>query len=91
MELITRMFTLLEDLTWGWANPDFSRGDVYRNLDASLSRIPVAILYNCPAACPELVQQLRDLYPTLPLGRNSRGGQPRALVPVQTGCRVWPR
>jgi succinate dehydrogenase / fumarate reductase cytochrome b subunit len=35
----------LADLTWGWANPDFSRGDVYRNLDASLSRIPVAILY----------------------------------------------
>ena len=35
----------LADLTWGWVNPDFSRGDVYRNLDASLSRIPVAILY----------------------------------------------
>jgi succinate dehydrogenase / fumarate reductase, cytochrome b subunit len=35
----------LADLTWGWVNPEFSRGDVYRNLDASLSRIPVAILY----------------------------------------------
>jgi succinate dehydrogenase / fumarate reductase cytochrome b subunit len=35
----------LADLTWGWANPDFVRGAVYRNLDASLSRIPVAILY----------------------------------------------
>lgn len=35
----------LADLTWGWVNPDFSRGDVYRNLDASLSRVPVAILY----------------------------------------------
>ncbi|MGA1052685.1 MAG: succinate dehydrogenase cytochrome b subunit [Ilumatobacteraceae bacterium] len=35
----------LADLTAGWANPDFSRGDVYRNLDASLSRIPVALLY----------------------------------------------
>ncbi|NND75240.1 MAG: succinate dehydrogenase cytochrome b subunit [Ilumatobacter sp.] len=35
----------LADLTWGWANPDFVRGAVYRNLDASLSRIPVAALY----------------------------------------------
>jgi succinate dehydrogenase / fumarate reductase cytochrome b subunit len=35
----------LADLTWGWVNPDFERGLVYRNLDASLSRIPVAILY----------------------------------------------
>ena len=35
----------LADLTWGWVNPDFVRGAAYRNLDASLSRIPVAILY----------------------------------------------
>ena len=35
----------LADLTWGWANPDFVKGAVYRNIDASLSRIPVAILY----------------------------------------------
>ena len=35
----------LADLTWGWANPDFVRGAAYRNLDASLSRIPVAIIY----------------------------------------------
>ena len=35
----------LADLTWGWVNPDFVHGAVYRNLDASLSRIPVAILY----------------------------------------------
>ena len=35
----------LADLTWGWVNPDFERGAVYRNLDASLSRLPVAILY----------------------------------------------
>ena len=26
----------LADLTWGWFNPDFVRGEVYRNLDASL-------------------------------------------------------
>lgn len=35
----------LADLTWGWVNPDYVRGAAYRNLDASLSRIPVAILY----------------------------------------------
>ena len=35
----------LADLTWGWVNPDFVRGEVYRNVDASLSRLPVAILY----------------------------------------------
>lgn len=35
----------LADLTWGWVNPDFVRGAVYRNLDASLSRIPIAVLY----------------------------------------------
>jgi succinate dehydrogenase / fumarate reductase, cytochrome b subunit len=35
----------LADLTWGWANPDFVKGAVYRNLDTSLSRLPVAILY----------------------------------------------
>ena len=35
----------LADLTWGFANPDFVRGAVYRNLDTSLSRLPVAIFY----------------------------------------------
>jgi succinate dehydrogenase / fumarate reductase cytochrome b subunit len=35
----------LADFTWGWLNPDFERGAVYRNLDASLSRVPVAALY----------------------------------------------
>lgn len=35
----------LADLTWGFANPDFVRGAAYRNLDASLSRLPVAALY----------------------------------------------
>jgi succinate dehydrogenase / fumarate reductase cytochrome b subunit len=39
------LFFHLADLTWGWFNPDFVRGEVYRNVDASLSRIPVAIIY----------------------------------------------
>lgn len=45
--VIVALFILwhLADLTWGWVNPDFEHGMVYRNLDASLSRVPVAILY----------------------------------------------
>jgi succinate dehydrogenase / fumarate reductase cytochrome b subunit len=39
------LFFHLADLTWGWFNPDFVRGEVYRNVDASLSRLPVAMLY----------------------------------------------
>jgi succinate dehydrogenase / fumarate reductase cytochrome b subunit len=35
----------LADLTWGWFNPDFIRGDVYHNVVESLSRAPVALIY----------------------------------------------
>jgi succinate dehydrogenase / fumarate reductase cytochrome b subunit len=35
----------LFDLTWGQANPDFVRGDVYRNFVATFERVPVAIFY----------------------------------------------
>lgn len=35
----------LADLTWGTVNPDFVRGDVYRNFVASFSRVPVALIY----------------------------------------------
>lgn len=35
----------LADFTWGWVNPGFVRGEVYRNVVASFERIPVAILY----------------------------------------------
>lgn len=35
----------LADLTWGFANPDFKRGEVMHNLEASLTRIPVAVVY----------------------------------------------
>jgi succinate dehydrogenase / fumarate reductase, cytochrome b subunit len=35
----------LLDLTWGTTNPGYVHGEVYRNVDASLSRIPVALLY----------------------------------------------
>jgi succinate dehydrogenase / fumarate reductase cytochrome b subunit len=35
----------LMDLTWGTANPDFVRGDVYENVVHSFQRVPVAIVY----------------------------------------------
>lgn len=35
----------LADLTWGWLNPGFVRGDVYRNVVASLSNPLVALFY----------------------------------------------
>jgi succinate dehydrogenase / fumarate reductase, cytochrome b subunit len=35
----------LLDLTWGTTNPDFVYGEVYNNIDASLSRVPVALFY----------------------------------------------
>jgi succinate dehydrogenase / fumarate reductase cytochrome b subunit len=35
----------LSDLTWGFANPDYHRGDVYGNVVASFSRPVVAIFY----------------------------------------------
>jgi succinate dehydrogenase / fumarate reductase cytochrome b subunit len=38
------IFHLL-DLTWGTANPDFVRGDVYANVVHSFQRVPVAIAY----------------------------------------------
>jgi len=38
------VFHLL-DLTWGTANPDFVRGDVYNNVVTSFQRVPVAIAY----------------------------------------------
>src|SRR3546814_17929976 len=55
--VIIGLFVLfhLADLTWGTVNPDFVRGDVYRNFVATFSRPPVAIIYivaNLPLALP---------------------------------------
>jgi hypothetical protein len=61
---------------YGVLDPAPPTGNWVHNLEHGA----VVILYNCPSACPELVQQLKDLYPTLPLGRNSRGGRPRVLI-----------
>ena len=46
----------------------------------SIEHGSIAILYNCPRGCPEIVQQLRNLYPKMPLGRNARQGQPRVQI-----------
>ena len=45
--VIIGLFVLfhLMDLTWGNANPDFIRGDVYHNLVGSFQRWPVALVY----------------------------------------------
>jgi succinate dehydrogenase / fumarate reductase, cytochrome b subunit len=45
--IVILLFVLwhLADLTWGWVNPDFERGDVFRNVVASFQRPPIALLY----------------------------------------------
>lgn len=35
----------LADFTWGWVNPDFVRGDVYRNVQSSLTNAIPAVIY----------------------------------------------
>ncbi len=39
------LFFHLADLTWGWANPDYVRGDPYHNVVESMSNLPVALIY----------------------------------------------
>lgn len=45
--VIIALFVLfhLADLTWGTANPNFVRGDIYRNWVATFDRPPVVIIY----------------------------------------------
>jgi len=62
--------------TYGFMDPAPPTGNWLHNLEHGA----VAILYNCPSVCPELVQQLKDLYPQLPVGRNAVRGQARALI-----------
>lgn len=35
----------LADLTWGWIDDDWVRGDVYHNVYSSMSSIPIALIY----------------------------------------------
>ncbi len=62
--------------TYGMLDPAPPTGNWVHNLEHGA----VVILYNCPEGCPEIVQQLADLYPTLPLGPNARGARPRVLI-----------
>ncbi len=39
------LFFHLSDFTWGYLNPDFVRGDVYRNVQASLGNAVPAVIY----------------------------------------------
>jgi succinate dehydrogenase / fumarate reductase, cytochrome b subunit len=39
------LFWHLADFTWGWFNKGYVRGEVYRNVGASLSYFPVALIY----------------------------------------------
>ena len=62
--------------TFGFMNPAPPTGNWLHNLEHGA----VAILYNCPSACPEIEQELKDLYPQLPLGRNAVRSQPRVII-----------
>ena len=62
--------------TYGVLDPAPPTGNWMHNLEHGA----VASLYNCPDGCPDTVKQLTDLYPTLPLGRNAKGGMPRVLI-----------
>ncbi len=43
--ILAYLFWHLADLTWGLVNPDFVRGDVYRNVQGSLTNIIPAAIY----------------------------------------------
>lgn len=43
--IVLFLFWHLADFTWGWVNPDFVRGDVYRNVQASLTGVVPALIY----------------------------------------------
>lgn len=62
--------------SYGYMNPAPPPGNWLHNLEHG----SVAILYNCPAACPELEQQMKDLYAELPLAPNTQRGGARAII-----------
>ncbi len=62
--------------TFGFMNPAPPTGNWVHNLEHGA----IVILYNCPQGCADLEQQLQELYPNLPLGRNARRGMPRAII-----------
>src|SRR3954451_22619197 len=79
--IIVALFLLfhLADLSWGWFNPDFIRGAPYHNVDASLSRVPVAVLYIVAniALCIHLFHGAWSLFQSMgwPNPRSNGGGR----------------
>jgi hypothetical protein len=62
--------------TYGVVEEAVPAGNWVHNLEHGA----VVLLYNCPQGCPELVQQIKDFYATLPAGRNSKRGGARLLA-----------
>jgi hypothetical protein len=62
--------------SYGYMNPAPPTGNWLHNLEHGA----VAILYNCPEACPELEQQMKDLYAELPQAPNSTRPGARAII-----------
>lgn len=62
--------------TYGVVEEPVAPGHWVHNLEHGA----VVLLYRCDDACPELVQELHDLYGTLAPNRNSATGRPRLLA-----------
>jgi succinate dehydrogenase / fumarate reductase cytochrome b subunit len=43
--ILLYVFFHLADLTWGWVDDDWVRGDVYNNVYSSMSAVPIALIY----------------------------------------------
>lgn len=63
--------------TYGFMNPAPPAGNWLHNLEHGA----VAILYNCPTACPELEAELKTLYTELPLTPNAPRGARAVILP----------
>ncbi len=56
--------------SYGMAEQEVPPGNWVHNLEHGA----IVLLYNCPSGCPDLVAQIKDLYASLPRGRNGRLG-----------------
>jgi len=62
---------------YGFMNPAPPTGNWLHNLEHGA----VAILYNCPTACPDLEAELKTLYTELPLTPNAPRGARAVILP----------
>ncbi|MFN8523559.1 MAG: DUF3105 domain-containing protein [Chloroflexota bacterium] len=65
--------------TYGVFEQDIPAGNWVHNLEHGA----VVLLYNCPSGCADVVQQVKDLYGTLPKGRNARRGTRLLALPYK--------